>query len=170
LYRTLRRRPFFRLVTTKGDVQWIYAAYRKGAFPEWPDGLSPKEFSARFLEICGGDDDFWILHAPDSRPQEHTHSLIPVGLAVGQYDEHRLFPIVRWFPWASARNRLETSVGFINELRRQFLLLFYIRVAEERFYEHLMRYGIIRRVGKIPNYFDFTESESDAAMVYHSRL
>ena len=54
---------------------------------------------------------------------------------------------VKWFNWASKRNRLTGAVYFINEMRKRLHLLTYIEDKDRDFYVHLAKYGIIHRVG-----------------------
>ena len=74
----------------------------------------------------------------------------PVGILTGIYAGPMvLLGDASWFPWASDRNKLESMVNIFNELRKQFLGIFYCALSDKKFYEHIARHGIIKRIGHI---------------------
>lgn len=116
----------------------LYLAYRGGTFdnlPGGPDkGLSKEEFSRKAIEAIARWDDAIILEAGK-----------PVGLAVVHLlGLHGLVNIF-WFPWASPRNKLETTLKFILDHKRHIHLM--AASGEKRFFDHLYRYGVVRGIG-----------------------
>ena len=78
----------------------------------------------------------------------------PVGLSFISYDEGgRASPQLMWFPWASARNKVETLLKFIVELKKFSLVLAILPEDEVPLAWHLGKYGACRFVGRIRNYF-----------------
>ena len=88
----------------------------------------------------------------------------PVGLIVGLVKESIMEPHVDWFPWATPRQKLETIVRFINEMRMMYVLLVTAREEDWGFFDHIKRYGILRIVGRINGYYGRGD-----AMLYQSR-
>ena len=81
---------------------------------------------------------------------------IPICLCLIEFQQNRAYPSVWWFPEASARNRIELGVKFLIELKAEFLVLFPVERAKERevaYFLHLCKYGLIRKVGTIREYF-----------------
>lgn len=60
-----------------------------------------------------------------------------------------------WFPWATPRLILESYVNFVNSVRKQnheptgmpYVILEYARENDAKYFDHVCRYGIMRRVG-----------------------
>ena len=63
-------------------------------------------------------------------------------------------PHVHWFPEATARDKVEIGLRFLVDLKRQALLLIAANKADWRFFDHLCKYGAVRRVGTIRGYFE----------------
>jgi hypothetical protein len=62
-------------------------------------------------------------------------------------------PHITWFPEASSRDRLEGSVKFLCELKREIPFLIVSRQRDRTFFEHLCKYGVIRTVGKLRDHY-----------------
>ena len=78
---------------------------------------------------------------------------IPVCLCLIEYQQSRAYPNVWWFPEATARNKIELSVKFLIELKADFLVLIPVQEREVAHFFHLCKYGLIRKVGTIREYF-----------------
>lgn len=78
----------------------------------------------------------------------------PVGVIVTLTDGYRFEPHAIWFPWASLRNRLEGSLKFLNQERKDRLGIIYMGLDQKRFLEQMARYGVIRRVGTVKSFFE----------------
>lgn len=85
--------------------------------------------------------------------------MIPVELISIEYSGNVAMPHVVWFPEASSRNRLELGLKLFMSLKKQHLVLINIvsqkgeKSADVRFHEHLCKYGVLRRVGTIRDYY-----------------
>lgn len=158
LTRTLKRGASFRPFE-EADLKYLWAAYRKGSFRElFRDETTQQEFTAlwtyMFERTDGG---VWILESGK-----------PVGF-IGARDRshggHRVLePHAQWFPWATPRQRLETIVKYVSEMRKTALLTIFSRMSDKDFYTHVCRYGIARRVGTIDGYFG-----DDPAALFQSK-
>lgn len=166
--RTLRRRPRFRLARVE-DLNFLYAAYKQGAFDfsrleaqigEAIGQLSLEQFAALLDRIAGAGVELYIGIARNAAAPNHGAE-IPVCLCGITRPDHPRHGVanVRWLPWATARNKVETTVNFLNEMRRDMVLEIVAQQADWKFYEHMARYGLLRPVG---TFFERFEDGSPA--------
>lgn len=143
LSRTLRRRVDSRPIEND-DVKYAYAAYKNGALKDhFPDGLDAPSFKQAFEEfVLSSAHAAWVIVA-------HTkNGFIPIGLVLGVWaGPLMMIQGVVWFPWASKRNITEGTVGFFNDLRKQFKWMGFAYGDHKRIYEVCCMHGIMRRVG-----------------------
>ena len=145
LKRILRRGGHYRLVEER-DARWLYAAYKKGSFKEIERDLTPQEFIDRFIDNTQIADKIYIPVAQTKRGE------IPVGVVL-LLEKNAIDLHAEWLPWASDRNILESSVRIIHDLKKDYNIV--ITISEKRdHFIHLCRYGLLRSVGKLYNYFD----------------
>ena len=78
---------------------------------------------------------------------------IPICLCLIEYQQKRAYPQVWWFPEAAPRNKIELSVKFLIDLKAEFLVLIPAKQHEVAYFSHLCKYGILRKVGTIREYF-----------------
>lgn len=135
------------------DLAYVWAAYKKGAFEPaggvFADGgqMSAAQFRDAFTEqIVGNFDACWTLFA-----KTKERGMAPVGIVVGFWTHPgaRFMILERmvWFPWSTARNRVEAAVNFFTHMRREVPMLGFARDPDKAFFVVLMRHGIIRQVG-----------------------
>ena len=62
-------------------------------------------------------------------------------------------PHVIWYPEASPRNKVEVGVLVFRELKKEALVLVAPKEEFEPYFRHLAKYGLLRVVGKIRDYF-----------------
>lgn len=74
--------------------------------------------------------------------------------------DNRMEPHVFWFPWASPRNKIEGTMKFLNVMRKAWTTIIYSEETNRKFFKHIEKYGVIRQVGKIHNYFPNGEDAS----------
>lgn len=134
---------------TPADLQWLFAAYKKDGFgPMFAPDMTAAEFRDEATAFLQRQQHSWLIVAPSTRGP------IPVALVFGSSEGHRLFPHAIWFPWATARNRLEGTVAYLHEATEQGMLVI---IPSGKtflpFFTKLMRYGILKRVGVIPGWF-----------------
>lgn len=112
-------------------------------------------FDAEFAEeVAKNYDAAWTLMA------ESNGRYSPVGLVLAFRSHHNpsyapfmIIGDIIWFPWASARNRVETAVRLVVEIRDTIGLVEYARAEHVPFFEMLCKHGIVRRVGKMKNVY-----------------
>lgn len=146
-----------------GDLAYAYAAYKQGAFPGMPEGLRPRGFDLKFYEAAAFVEEIYTLTA------RHDGGRRPVGLILARIAEEpdmapRIEPHLLWFPWATPRNKLETSVKWLAEMRLKYLVLIMTPLKDKIFFTHLCRHGVLRVIGKI----HFLFGEDDDGMAYQS--
>ncbi len=128
-------------------MRWLYVAYVKGAFKA-PEGMSPLEFDewmgASLRAMFGM---VYALTAPFDGEDR------PVGLVAAHEKDHRIEPHVIWFPWATPRNKIECSVKFLHSMRFTNVIVIYTPKEDRRFYDHLLRYGMMKVVGPIDDWY-----------------
>lgn len=77
----------------------------------------------------------------------------PIGLIATQYatvyGRRRAFPHAWWFKEGTARQRLECSLRFLLNLKKTNLIVIEATEANWLFFEHLCKYGLLRRVGTL---------------------
>jgi len=86
----------------------------------------------------------------------------PVGVAMVGYLDNAAMPHVHWFPWATDRNKVECSVLFLRDLKKEAMPLILAQPETVPFFSHLARYGLLRRAGTIPNY-----RENEKSILFH---
>ena len=81
--------------------------------------------------------------------------MLPVGAVFGKYvGPFLLLGDAKWLAWATDRNKLESIINLLNELRKDGLVLFYSNMDDKKFYTHILRYGIAKRVGTIDGLYE----------------
>lgn len=68
---------------------------------------------------------------------------------------------VKWFQWATPRNRIECMVRFLNDSKHTgWTLLIRSPVVQEQFWQLMGGYGVVRRIGKQQAYYE-NDTEAD---------
>lgn len=149
---------------TADHFKYLWAAYKRGRFA-MDEGMDPPTFAAtlrqKAAELIAMGGDLFALMA------KTPYGRIPVGLVTVSFvhpagANPQLLPSALWFPEASRRNQLECVVKFIADQRKDHVLLIIAEPANWRFLEQVCRYGVLRAVGKLRNYW----SDGTDAMVY----
>ena len=131
-------------------MKWLYAAYKLGSFGDGDlisldEGMTPSEFDQKLrLLMSTYYEDGWVLESMNQGKMR------PVGVIFSTYmGPLNLLGDMTWFPWSTDRNRVEAAVHFLNEARRHAIYVWYCDFKDKRFYEHIARHGIIKRIGSI---------------------
>ena len=156
----LKRKPEVVLLKEE-HFPYLWAAYKRGSLAGlFEDGLDLDAFKERLanglaaLIQAGGE--AYALMSP-------TKSM-PVGMAVVRAYEQCVEPHVWWFPEATRRNKLELTLALVVELKRKALILILAQPPDWRFFDHLCKYGALRRVGTIRD----AQGDGKHAAVYQS--
>lgn len=144
------------------DLKWLWAAYKMGDFDDAivPD-IEQEDFAATLETLLLRYD--WGTIAVAKIPGKDEP--VPVGLFVVQGEDRVVSPHVRWFSWAKPRVRLAGAAKFLIELKKDAIGLIYAEYKDKRFFEQLCKYGIIRRVGTMHNFY----GEGQRAALFETR-
>lgn len=133
-------------------MKYAYAAWRKDGFsfaPDFEASSSPEGFTEAFAEYAG--EHFQMCHTLLAQPP--GRDLMPVGMvfSIVPFFGSKVYiaTTIHWFPWASPRNKLEATVHFLNQVRKDAVAIGLVGMADVPFLEHVCRYGVSRRVGNI---------------------
>ena len=119
-----------------------------GSFGE-PEDITQDEFRNRTSDYLGLTDITYTLIAQTAKGK------IPVGLFGGNFNGPMLFiGDAVWFKWASSRNKLESAIHALNELRKKYIVLLHSTMKDKDFYVNIAKHGVIRRVGTIYDVYE----------------
>lgn len=137
-------------VLGEADKPFIWAAYIKGTFPDIAKDLTAEglweELSGRFE----GASEFHVLSAPVA---ERKGLVDPVGMVITLTKGFKTYPQALWFPWATKRNKLEATVKWFQEARQVRNPIIHVTDKDRPFFEHVRKYGVMRGIGLVMNYF-----------------
>lgn len=153
LSKTLARNVTFNPVEME-DLAYAWAAYKTEGLPHFPEGLTQEQFKTMFSKLVLDD----VFHAIWALKADTKRGHIPVGFAFGFWlhpaqPETMIVNQLVWLPWATARNKLETTANFVTKGRKEMKMMAFSRVEDKSFLEVLAKHGIIRRVGTSHNVF-----------------
>lgn len=143
----IRRDTSFRPIEIE-DMKWLWAAYKTGSFDAvaFPEDLAKEELTDMMLAHFASMHEVFVLETETKRGK------IPVGV-VGSLITERTEPHVNWFSWATSRNKLECATYFFSKMRNRPLLV-WSKEEHVKFYTHVSRYGVLRRIGKVYKFID----------------
>ncbi len=158
--RALKRGGIDLVPLSEKHFPYAWAAYRRGSFDGsllFPADMDVAEFTAKLaglsMEMMRAGHEVAIGLA------QKEGETIPVVLVSIEYGDAVATPHAVWFPEASPRNRLELGLKLFMSLKKQHLVLTNIvsrkgeKSADVKFHEHLCKYGVLRRVGTIRDYY-----------------
>ena len=122
-------------------MAYVWAAYKMGAFGQFKEGLTVQEFGNIVLdtakELFNQKGDLYILIG-GGKPC----ALVTVTMAQLQW-----WPHCTWFPWATARNKIECALRFFVLIKEHVNCVITSLPDTVDFFGHLCRYGVLRRIG-----------------------
>lgn len=127
------------------DIRWLWAAAKRNGF----DGTA-EEFTAQTEPLLAQADRLFML---EDLNREYSKGSGPVGLVLANYDGWALVPHVEWFPWATPRNILRCSVGFLQAMRYTQdvgVIKIFAEGRTAKWFKRLKRYVAISVGGRIP--------------------
>lgn len=166
--RTLKQTRVKYRAVEEEDLAYYYAAYLKGALAKLDPMLSgPSEdikatdFDRMIADVLGKRDMVATYFAEDPHGR-----MVPAGF-VGLLNPLQIPWLVVsemiWFPWAGPRAKLANALNFVNDLRDEVTIQAFadIRpketsldgVGSQAFYTHLCKYGVMRRVGQMHDFY-----------------
>jgi len=126
------------------DARWVYAAYKKGAFESIRRDLEPQEFLA---ELLGRSANATIYVAISNERPIGLGFMVPINSKLT--DLHGV-----WFPWSTPREVMSATARFMNDQKHETSLLITSEDHTRANFIHMCKYGLLRLVGKIENYFE----------------
>lgn len=120
--------------------------------PDLPEGMDAMTFNAWFTSVLmpiieGGGEVITLV----GRTVEYGE--IPVGVATLEYHGQIAYPHHIWYPDASPRNKLEITLAFLLELKKSYVGFVMVEKKNENFFRHLGKFGVLRKVGKLYDWF-----------------
>lgn len=154
----LKRKPRVRQLRDS-DWRFMWAGYEMGMWRDnIPMNLPFSAFQEIMLELLGEAVSDWIV---ESRFQE---GIAPIGFFIAQSRGEAIEPYVEWFPWATARNKIECAVAFLKEVSKQQKLIIFSREDYAGFWSRMVQYGVARRGCKVIDYF----SRGEHALMFYT--
>lgn len=133
----------------EAHLRWLYRAYKLGElshFPLQPD-LDPLSFRNAVMAMLA------TVNATNGALFAFMDAERPIGVVGVQVapvmDRLRAFPHAVWFSEASPRQRVECALKFLLDLKHTHLVVIEAKEPDWRFFEHLCKYGLLRRVGTL---------------------
>jgi len=129
------------------DYRWLYVAYQEGVFDgiSIPEDLEPVGF-LEFFKPLQRDYGLVVYRGRGGKP------LIMFVFTSFQtaVKEIKTFPM----PWATCVSNVLCAVHFYGRGSQSFNLASIVKEDEAKFFRHLIKYGVVRKVGIIENAFD----------------
>ena len=126
------------------DIKYVYASHKMGKLDLEnfeTSAETPEEFIADFYDYV-----MKLYNGQFTMIAETSKGQIPVGIAmmIQPVKEKNLLFIgdLLWFPWASARNKLESTVHLLNALRPDWLVIEFARQQDKEFFNHICKYVV----------------------------
>lgn len=145
LKRTLKRVVVIREFI-ESDLRYLWAFHK-----QTQGNLSVDEFKEEFALTASQYNTMHVLEGKTPK------GFMPFGIIFGVYPGPFLLinpDDILWFPWASKRNIIEGAVKFINKLRDEINIVFYVSMKDKKFAEHINRHGITRKVGHLHDIYE----------------
>lgn len=132
------------------DAMWLHAAYEMKSFGGFiPDGYDQETFDDGAKQLFGGlagaEGCAYILEGYHSQKEK----CVPVGVVVVRIFEEAIWPHVHWFSWATPRNKIEASVIFLQEMKKDAPIMILAEENSVRFFSHMARYGLLSKSKKL---------------------
>ena len=134
------------------DMGILWAAYKMGSFPLLEDqDMSPDDFGKGMAAICATLNDAVIVEDDNRRYESGRGPVAFVGI---RSDGWRHEPHVDYFAWATPRNIVRASVGFLQFMRyHKQVGVCIVRCLKPHvsLFRHVSRYVLLNYLGRIVN-------------------
>jgi len=129
----------------EGDIKYFWASEKQNG-----SSVEPIDFAEKLKATL-----FSYYDVGFTMEAQTPKGKLPVGSVFGKYmGPFLLLGDAKWLRWASDRNKLESIVNLLNELREDGLVLFFSNMDDKEFYTHILKYGIARRIGTINGLYE----------------
>lgn len=129
------------------DMGILWAGYRSGAFA-LPEGLDQQAFVDAIEQRLSGFDAVWMV---DDKNRSFSAGFGPIAIVGTTTAGLIVEPRAIFFRWASKRNVLRASVGFINMLKhskKTGIILVRTRRDQMKLPDHLKAYDMLYYLGR----------------------
>jgi len=140
-------------------LPFLWLGYKAGVFDtvqEVPTDLDPAGFDhlmgTMFGSAVNNNAAMIVVKAQSALRKKDEKKMIPVGLTVMTLFQNVVYPHVYWMPWATSRNKLESAIRFLVDLKKDNNVLIISPQERVKYYSHLGKYGILRKVGVLRNH------------------
>lgn len=130
----------------------MWAAAKRNLLPQFDRDISKEQFvfdledRINYVHSMGGEVFLVVAETPKGT--------IPVGVVSLDLFQGRAWPHVIWFPEASPRNKVECGLQFLMSLKTDVSAMIIAAPINVHLYDHLCKYGVIRKVGTLRGYYD----------------
>lgn len=151
---TVLKRGCSYALLTEQHFKYIWAAYKRGADLS-SLGIGPDLKADEFRNILTEKTITFIRSGAELYVLEGktVFGIIPIGLVAARFEGHIASPEAVFFPDASPRNIFECSIKFLVDLKKTHKIVFASKPVNWRFYNHICKYGVIRRFGTCKGYY-----------------
>lgn len=151
--RLLKSRPFIRTLKVfeddlpSKDIGLLWVSYQRGDLPLPPD-IPREKFILALQKFFGRYSSLLVIEDKNKQFKEGKGI---VGLILLMSDGWKAEPKTIFFDWATKRNKLKAAVSFLQMLRySREVGVCEVRTEKSKFLDHLVKYGVIHFVGRIP--------------------
>ena len=125
------------------------------------EGLTQQGFTERMIEVIGMADYDWILEA------HGTEGTRPVGLMLARsfLAGRGIEPHADFFPWATARNKIETIATYLRDISKQYKIFVFVPENETGFWDRMKRYRVLMSGGHVADCY----STGEHARLFYTR-
>jgi len=138
------------------DIRWVFAGYKKDAFKgDAPEGLDPNEFIKFVEDVSIGYSRILVMKDRENK----VLSLVLVNV-ITHIVEARTYHM----PWCSSAQKLKGAVMYFAGISEDFTGIKYSAPKEDRYCKHLVRYGVLRKVGTVKDFYRNEDKFEDATL------
>lgn len=134
------------------DMGILWAAYKLGSFPLLEDqDMSPEDFGKSIATICATLTDAVLVEDDNNRYESGRGAVAFIAV---RSDGWKHEPHVSYFAWATPRNKLRVSVGFIQFMRyNKHVGVCIVRClkAHVNLFKRVSNYALLNYLGRVVN-------------------
>lgn len=130
------------------DVGVIWAAYKRKSLPNFPEGMN----ETQFLEFVSHISESKSIFIADDFNRQYS-GMGPIGTIYIKSDTWNIEPHAVFFPWATTRNKLRSSVAFFQMVRYKKIgaCIVYCTIESRALFDKTSEYGVLQYRTNIPN-------------------
>lgn len=143
------------------DLRWLFAGYKKGAFPEndMPQNMEPTEFNQYVVSITENFSHTLVLRDKHGRV---------LALLLLRQVLHMLEATTYHMPWSADRDKIAGAIMYFGGIAGPYMGLKYCAPKELNYCKQLARYGVLKKVGEIQDFYRIDE-QSEPAVLFQTK-